>query len=59
MSTPTEFTRTFIAITPSNDVLDAIQEGTADLRRRLELPGIRWESRAKWHATLRFLGGVE
>lgn len=53
-----EYFRTFVAITPSEEVLDAVQEKIADLKRKLHTPEIRWERRDKWHITLRFLGDV-
>lgn len=54
----TEHFRTFVAITPSEEVLDAVQEKVADLKRKLDSREIRWEHRGKWHITLRFLGDV-
>lgn len=54
----TEYFRTFVAITPSDEVLDAVQEKVADLKHKLPSPEIRWERRDKWHITLRFLGDV-
>ncbi|MEZ5141267.1 MAG: RNA 2',3'-cyclic phosphodiesterase [Acidimicrobiales bacterium] len=43
--------RLFVAVTPPDDVLDAI----AALPRPAE-PGVRWTKRPAWHVTLRFLG---
>lgn len=54
----TEYFRTFVAITPSGEILDAVQEKVADLKRQLDSREIRWERRDKWHITLRFLGDV-
>ena len=53
-----DYIRAFLAITPTDEVLNAVQEGTVGLQRTLNAPGIRWESRKKWHVTLRFLGDV-
>lgn len=54
----TEHFRTFVAITPSDEVLNAVEQKVADLKRKLHAPEIRWEHRDKWHITLRFLGDV-
>lgn len=43
--------RLFVAVTPPDEVLDAI----AALPRPVE-PGVRWTRRPAWHVTLRFLG---
>ena len=46
--------RLFVAVWPSEDVLDAV----AALDRP-EVAGLRWTARSQWHVTLRFLGRVE
>lgn len=46
--------RLFVAVWPSEDVLDAI----AALPRP-DVPGMRWTTRDQWHVTLRFLGRVD
>lgn len=47
----TRRSRLFVAVTPPDEVLDAI----AGLPRPDE-PGVRWTTRPSWHVTLRFLG---
>lgn len=54
----TEYFRTFIAVTPDEPILDALENGVRKLRHSIDAPGIRWESRNKWHITLCFLGDV-
>lgn len=46
--------RLFVAVWPSDEVLDAI----AALSRP-DVPGLRWTTRDQWHVTLRFLGQVD
>jgi 2'-5' RNA ligase len=45
-------TRAFVAVTPSETVLDAVAAATSDLA----MPGVRMTTRAQWHLTLQFLG---
>ncbi|NLL36882.1 MAG: RNA 2',3'-cyclic phosphodiesterase, partial [Fretibacterium sp.] len=49
----TEQLRTFVAVVPSEEVLDALE---GYLRRLRPLARCRWVSRPQLHLTLRFLG---
>jgi RNA 2',3'-cyclic 3'-phosphodiesterase len=46
--------RLFVAVTPPDDVLDALGQ-----LPRVDEPGVRWTRRDHWHVTLRFLGEAE
>ena len=46
--------RAFVAVVPSDEVLDAIKAATAPLRG--SVPDARWTMRDQWHVTLQFLG---
>ncbi|GAB2814784.1 RNA 2',3'-cyclic phosphodiesterase [Actinocorallia aurea] len=49
--------RLFAAIHPPADVLDALADAVAEVRRAH--PGLRWAARAQWHLTLAFYGEVD
>lgn len=46
--------RAFVAVVPSNEVLDAVDAATTPLRG--SVPDARWTMRDQWHVTLQFLG---
>jgi RNA 2',3'-cyclic 3'-phosphodiesterase len=47
-------TRAFVAVSPPDDVLDAVADATV----ALDLPGVRRTTRDQWHLTLQFLGNA-
>jgi 2'-5' RNA ligase len=49
-----EMSRSFVAVWPPGDVVDAIAA-----MPRPDLPGVRWLPARTWHVTLRFLGGAD
>jgi 2'-5' RNA ligase len=51
-----EALRLFVALTPPSQVLDDLDEACAAFRGSRD--DLRWTSRAAWHVTLAFLGGV-
>jgi RNA 2',3'-cyclic 3'-phosphodiesterase len=50
--------RAFVAITPPDDVLDAIEHTVSPVRRSSAGKKLRWAGRDQWHITLQFLGRV-
>jgi 2'-5' RNA ligase len=50
--------RAFVAITPPDDVLDAIEHTVSPVRRSQAGKRLRWAGRDQWHITLQFLGRV-
>ena len=48
--------RAFVAITPPDDVLDAIERTVSPVRRSQAGKKLRWAGRDQWHITLQFLG---
>jgi RNA 2',3'-cyclic 3'-phosphodiesterase len=48
--------RLFVALTPPESALDALEDAVAPLRTAV--PELRWTGRDSWHLTLAFLGEV-
>lgn len=55
---PDQTIRTFIAVELSADLLRALAETQARLKRTLDMPSLRWVAPEGVHITLKFLGDV-